>query len=299
MNLICLDIEATDNGEMLELSIINRADCTTVYHSYFKPLTARSWPNSQAVHHITPEMVKDAPSIRKEKTDIQKIIDTADGIIGFAVDNDIRYLAESGISVSENSIVLDVRDWFWYYKGKELGIEFGSVPRLAKCAELLGFEFSEESEAHSASNDTLMTIKIFDALVALADTGLSLPETVKRFEVLFEEEKRLHAEKMAKGYLSLVYTPKGYLLKNNLNQAPSDAVHSIAVESRFLAEHDIRERFRKRETAADSGVYDLRRSDIEFFKGYSNVYDPEKEDFYRHLSKARKKAKSGLNISFR
>ncbi|MDE7347449.1 MAG: hypothetical protein K2N48_12020 [Muribaculaceae bacterium] len=298
MNLICLDIEATDNGEMLELSIINRADCSTAYHSYFRPLTARTWPNSQAVHHISPEMVKNAPSIKKERPAIESIIGKADGIVGFAVDNDIRYLQGSNIAVSDDIRIIDVRDWFWYYKGRHLDIEFGCVPRLAKCAELLGFEFSEESEAHSAANDTLMTIKLFDALVAEANTGLPLEDTIREFEILFDEERRLYAERMARGFISLIRTQKGYLLKNNHQQPASDAEFSIEVPGRFQAEHDIREKFRKRETATDSRIYDLRKSDIEFFKSYTNSYDPDKEEFYRHLVKAKKKAKSGLNLLF-
>lgn len=299
MNLICLDIEATDNGEMLELSVINHADCRTVYQSYFHPVTARSWPNSQAVHHITPEMVRDAPPVKKERRKIETIVNAADGIIGFAVDNDIRYLNGNNISVRKDIKIIDVRDWFWYYKGKYLDIEFGSVPRLAKCAELLGFEFSEESEAHSAANDTLMTIKLFNALVEQSGMDLPLEEAINKFNDLFDEERRLYAEKMAHGFISLIRTPKGYMLKNTHQHPASDAEHSIEVDGRFQAEHDLREKFRKRESTSDSNFYDLRKSDIEFFKAYTNVYDPEKEEFYRHLVKARKKSKSaGLNLLF-
>lgn len=297
MKLICLDIEATDNGEMLELSVINHSDYKIVYHSYFKPSMARSWPNSQAVHHISPEMVKEAPSLKKERKTIQEILNRADGIIGFAVDNDIRYLQGSNIDIRKDIKIIDVRDWFWYYKGRHLDIEFGSVPRLAKCAELLGFEFSEESEAHSASNDTLMTIKLFNAILEETDPNLNLLERIVLFERLYEEECRMHAEKMARGFISLIKTPKGYLLKNNRHQPASDAELSIEVPGRFQAEHDIRERFRRRETAPDSHIYDLRKSDIEFFKGYTNMYDQEKEEFYRHLAKAKKKVKNNLSFN--
>lgn len=299
MNLICLDIEATDNGEMLELSVINHADCRTVYQSYFHPVTARSWPNSQAVHHITPSMVRDAPTVKKERKKIETIVNAADGIIGFAVDNDIRYLKGNNIPVREDIRVIDVRDWFWYYKGRYLDIDFGSVPRLAKCAELLGFEFSEESEAHSAANDTLMTIRLFNALVEEADMGLPLEEAISRFETLFEEERKIHAEKMAMGFISLIRTPKGYLLKNNHQYPASDAEHSIEVPGRFQAEHDLREKFSKRASVSDPSYFDLRRSDIDFFLNYRNEYDPEKEEFYRHLVKARRKSKGGsMNMIF-
>lgn len=300
MNLICLDIEATDNGEMLELSVYNHSDRTSVYHSYFRPPTARSWPNSQAVHHITPEMVRKAPAIRNERAAIQRIIDGADGIVGFAIDNDIRYLLAAGLKIKESMRIIDVRDWFWYYKGRHLDIEFGSVPRLAKCAELLGFEFSEESDAHSAANDTLMTLRLFNALVEEAGAGMPLDKAVERFETLFEEERRRYAEKMAHGFISLIKTHKGYMLKNAHQHPASDAEHSIEVEGRFQAEHDIREKLRKRESASDPNFYDLRKSDIEYFLSYSNEYDAEKEEFYRHLTKAKKKAKTGgLNLLFK
>lgn len=108
---------------MLELSKIRHSDSEIVYHSYFKPAVAHSWPNSQAVHHISPDMVKTAPAIKQEKKTIQNIIDQADGIIGFAIENDIKYLADSNISVGKDTLILEVRDWFWYYKGKELGID--------------------------------------------------------------------------------------------------------------------------------------------------------------------------------
>ena len=299
MNLICLDIEATDSGAMLELSVINRADLSTAYHSYFRPAQARSWPNSQAVHHITPEMVKGAPMIKNERPTIQRVIDAADGIVGFAIDNDIRYLHGSGIKIAESVKIIDVRDWFWYYKGRHLDIEFGAVPRLAKCAELLGFEFSEESEAHSAANDTLMTIKLFNSLMEESGMDLPLAEAIARFEELFDAERRAYAERMAHGFISLVRTPKGYMLKNSHQHPASDAECSIEVAGRFQAEHDLREKFRKRESPADPNFYSLRKSDMEFFKAYSNSYDAEKEEFYRHLTKARKKSKgSGLNLLF-
>lgn len=38
MNLISLDIEATDSGEILELSIFQYEDAKEIYHSYFKPI---------------------------------------------------------------------------------------------------------------------------------------------------------------------------------------------------------------------------------------------------------------------
>ena len=291
MKLICLDIEATDGGEMLELSVIRPSDLSTACHSYFRPARARTWPISEAIHHITPAMVKDAPTVVHQRKKIQNVIDAADGIVGFAVDNDIRYLQASNINVSEDKKIIDVRDWFWYYRGRDLGIEFGNVPRLAKCAEYLGFEFSEESEAHSAANDTLMTLRLFDALVKESGLDMPLTEAIKRFETLFDVERRLYAERMAHGYISLVRSPKGWLLKNNHQHPTADAEHSIEVAGRFQAEHDLREKFSKRESSTDSNFYDLRKSDIEFFNAYTNTYDPEKEEFYRHLTKARKKAK--------
>lgn len=295
MNMICLDIEATNKGEVLELSVIRFEDNVEIYHSYFKPVHSQNWPTN--IHHITPEMVKGAPIFSNERSNIQHIINNTDAIIGFALHNDTKYLRNNGIIIPNNVYLLEVQEWFWYYKGKTLGIDLNAVPRLSKCAEILGHDFSEDKDAHSATNDTLMTISIFKDLLSNNLTKDINARLIQDFEKNLEIEKRLHAERIAKGIISLIKCKEGYYIKNNAFGIIETSELAIAVNSRYIAEHDIREKFRRKEIKPNSGIYRLNDSDIEYFIHYSNVYDYLKEESLRCIYNAKKSHKKNLNFN--
>lgn len=58
---IVIDTETTgldpNEDEILQLSVINVNDGSTIYNQYFKPEKATSWEQAQAVNGISPEMV--------------------------------------------------------------------------------------------------------------------------------------------------------------------------------------------------------------------------------------------------
>lgn len=296
MNILCLDIEAADNGEMLELAIIGYERENEIYHSYFRPAHALTWPNSERVHHISPKMVKKAPSFLKERQKIQTLVNDADAIMGFAVDNDLKYLKDSGIEIPQSKTILEVQQWFWHYIGRKLEYAIDAVPRLSKCAEHLELDFSEERDAHSASNDTLMTIKVMKRVMELAEVPSLTQQHISEFNSAYQEEWNLHEEQRAHGYISLISTKKGYSLRNNARMPESVPDLMIEVASRFIAEHDLRSKFRKRETMPDSGLYSLKDIDIKFFKEYSNSYDKTSEEFYRGYYNPRKSKRRKLDF---
>lgn len=296
MKTLCLDIEAADNGEMLELSIIAYEEENQVYHSYFKPARTRSWPNSERVHHISPAKVRSAPSFIKERKKIQCLLDGADAIMGFAVDNDLKYLRDSGILIPEGKAIVEVQQWFWMHAGKGLGYAIDAVPRLSKCAEHLNLDFDEENDAHSATNDTLMTIKLMKRVMLGAGGLLLCKEEMEKFGEAYAREWDLHEEERARGFISLVKTEKGYAIRNNALRPESEPELMIEVAARFTAEHDLRTKFKKRETMPDSGLYQLKDIDIEYFKEYSNSYDKGAEEFYRSYYNPRKARKRKLDF---
>ena len=295
MKLICLDIEATDKGEMLELSTFRFEDSKEIYHSYFKPVRAKTW--LEEPHHITPDMVKDAPRLDSERAEIQRILNEADGIVGFALDNDINYLKRHNIRIPQRLISLEVKEWFWYYVGKEADIKFDSVPKLSKCAQLLDFQFSEETDAHSATNDTEMTLNIFKKVLDKGGVGELTLRTIAAFDEAYRKEQAIYAQTIAKGILTLILTPKGYVIRNNRYDDEKKQELSIVVDSRFAAEHEIRQKFKKRASSTDSMVYNLRPSDIEYFMNYTNVYDAERENVCRQIYNT--KRSKNRNLSFR
>lgn len=281
MNAICFDIEATDNGEMLELSVYAYPDKNEIYHSYYKPPRARRWPISEKVHHITPEMVADKPLFKAERRRVQQIVDAADILIGFSVDNDIKYLKDNGISIADSKRVLDVRNLYELIHGKSLGVPFGNMPGLGVCAENIGIPFTEEAGAHSAGNDTLKTLDVMDLLLTTFNGGrVFSAETVDEVNRLYDETREEYLRESARGYISLEKCGDCYRMKNN--REPRDrADYSIEVASRYIAEHELRERFAKRQKTKDSDLYRLTADDIKFFQAYTNEYDEVKERLYK------------------
>lgn len=288
MNLVCLDIEATEYGEMLELSVIRFDDKAEIYHSYFRPRRTKKWRTD--IHHITPTMVKDAPRLAKERSKIQRIINKADGIIGFAVNNDLTYLKSNGISITKSKKIIDVQKWYWLYKGKSEGMDLGTLPGLSKCAQICGMNFSEETDAHSATNDTLATISILERVMQDNSIAEISGDLLNEFHKKFEEAKAEHTKNAARGFITLYPAEGGYTLKSSpIGNGNAETGLYITVESRHIAERELRRRFEKRETAPDSGIYRLTDSDIEFFRNYTCTYIASKEKNYRHTSKSRKK----------
>lgn len=299
MNAICLDIEATDNGEILEISIFNHTG-KEIFHSYFKPVKAKSWPISEEIHHISPEMVARCKSVHKAHAVIQRIIDSADAIIGFAVDNDLNYLSRSGFNVKKPRII-EMKRWYWLLKGKGDNVDINSVPRLVQCAENMNVDFNPE-DAHSATNDTKFTLQLFNILYGMFCDSREIPndyistDTLNLFDDCYRQEEELIKEENARGFISLKKGDRGYSIKNNRKKADSDLC--IEVTSRFIAEHDLRIMFKKRELHDRPGIFNLRQSDIDAFIQYSNSYDAEKEALYRSIYN-RKGAKNLSNSPFR
>lgn len=290
MNLICLDIEATEWGEMLELSVIRLSDHAEIYHSYYRPRRSKKWRTD--IHHITPAMVKDAPRLSKERAAIQRIINRADGIVGFAVNNDLTYLKSNGISIPGDKKIIDVQKWYWLFRGKSEGMNLGSLPGLSKCAQMFGLDFSEETDAHCASNDTLATISILEHIML----ENSIPEIsatlINEFQKRYDEEKAEHTKKAARGIISLLPAEGGYTLKcAPLSEGKVEAELYITVDSRHVAERDLRKHFEKRETVPGSGVYALTDSDIEFFKSYTCTYIASLEKNIRRIPKTKRNRK--------
>lgn len=173
-----------------------------------------------------------------------------------------------------------------------------AVPKLTICANNMGIDFPEE-EAHSASVDTENTLTLFNALVkdfcmkenleiGLDDNLLSL------LNERYSKERLLFNMENAKGYITLQQKADGYYIKNS--QKEQEKGISIRVESRFIAEHDIRRMFSKREDRLKQGLFHLKEKDIKDFLAYTNTFDAESEKFYRRLYTQKKSSKTRLNF---
>lgn len=288
---ICFDAEMTDRGELLELSIYS-AQGNEIYHELFKPFSQKRWRTD--IHHITPEMVKDKPFFSACRRAVQRIVDYADYVIGFAVDNDIRTLSNEGIKHLEDKHVIEVRNWYWLCRGNEKGVDINSGPGLQMCAPELGVEFGENA-AHSASGDTDVTLRCFMALVEefrqryMADEPApeKLEDVLERFEQEYAKARWKFREEKARGALHLVKLPDGTfkLAKSASGVENAKSVASVEVADRYKAEFEMRTHFQKRQTAGRIGVYKLRDADIQWFEAYTNTFGEEDSEFYKKMLK--------------
>lgn len=279
----------TDRGELLELSIYNGAG-EEVYHHYFKPFSQKRWRTD--IHHITPEMVKDEPFFSACRRDIQRIVDYADYVIGFAIDNDIRSLTGEGVKGFDKKRVVEIRDWYWLCIGNERGVDINGGPGLQVCAPELGVEFGEKA-AHSASGDTEVTLKCFMELVGLfrsrymeGEDAAELRSVIDRFEQEYAVARCEFRRRKAAGALHLLRHENGSF-KIGRSPATGDKlanVASVEVADRYKAEYEIRQKFAKR-MSASPGFYKLRDADIEWFKAYANEFEEEESEFYKKVLK--------------
>lgn len=286
MKLICLDAEFADAREILELAVYDYA-ATLIYRSLFRPVTLRQWNSSERIHHISPAMVKDKPTFSQCRADVQRIIDKAEYIVGFAVDNDVRMLEHSGIENIDRHTIVDVRDLYWHCIARAKGISLNSIPGLSACASDLGVTFGE-GEEHSAAGDTLVTLRCLHAMIAMEPDGETDPENaLRRLLEATDRDKRDFRRNHARGYIHLLKGPKGYQLKPSTNErlARTDVVATIYVEHRDRAEVDLLSHFAKKTVRGEHRVFTLRDRDIAYFRNYTNTYDEDNYDLYHVLAK--------------
>lgn len=266
-----------------------------VFHQYFRPERETFWPGSQRVHHISPGMVAHRPPFRRFLPQIQKMIDEADCLVGFAIENDVEALKREGVCGLDGKMQLDIRDLYWICRGREAGIGLNSRAGLAATAAELGIDFSEQ-DAHGASYDTLKTMegllvlrKEFEEKCLAADAGkLSEPEKLYRYIALWNQAREEWLRDFAKGWVILVETRDGYRLKVN-RARPAGDDRCIAVNARQRALQEIDAHFSRKRVDGSPTLFRLNSSDLEWFDAYTNEYDGD-ETTHRKLLELRHSA---------
>ena len=152
MKIIVIDTETTDKypstAELLQVSIISGSE-RVLFNEYIKPTYATSWPDAMRVNHISPDMVKNCKTIGYYVPKIQKIIDSADIVVGYnLIKFDIPVLENAGISFRDN--IVDV-----YIERKNDPIE---RHRLVDVAKSLGYTFNP----HDSLEDCKATLHIYN-----------------------------------------------------------------------------------------------------------------------------------------
>lgn len=163
---IVIDTETTglnaDTDELLQVSIID-SQGNTLFDSYIKPLFTENWDGAMAVNHITPEMVANAPNILEVKQEINRILNSANIIVGYNTNFDLSFLSAVGIENS-NAIIVDVMILFAeiYGEWSEIHNDY-KWQKLTNCAEYYGYDWGN-STAHNSLNDCQATLYAYNAI---------------------------------------------------------------------------------------------------------------------------------------
>lgn len=282
---IFLDAEFVEGDELIELSIYS-FEREEIYHSLFKPVRYTEWDSS--VHHITPDMVADAPAFSAELPAVQRLIDAASHIGGFAVENDIFHLKAQGVAGIDEKPVIELRNWFWINYGRDNGLDLFQGVSLATVVGNMGVSFGEEG-MHSASGDTLATLDAFRLLydkyvVSRTLAGEDFDAVVGRFNEEYAREKLEYDRNNAEGYVVLVRVGAGYALRLK-REEPREGGKNVAVirvADRQRAAIELHNMIARRPMIA-KGVYRLNENDIERFRNYSNGFDTEDHAYFKKL----------------
>lgn len=279
MRIICFDTEMANGYELLELSVLD-GDGAVIFHKYFKP-KCRSW--SPKIHHITPAMVKGLPSVSAYRSEIQSIMDSADYMVGCAIQNDLRVLRRAGIRFADHPPVIDVQPMYWMLYCQDVSGEY-SQTSLEHITERCCVRVNAD-EVHTATGDARVTLRCFDIMLddfitwyAPALRSAPLATRVKAYLAALDIAKEKYMAEFARGFASLVRQDDGtFSFKFNriICSDNPNIVLTIAVKDRRKAESDLRRMFSRKRRHGSGATYNLTDKDIAKFAAYSNEYTPE------------------------
>lgn len=159
--VIVIDTETTglspNSDEILQLSIINDKG-ETLFDSNFHPLLHKLWDEAQAVNGISPEMVADAPTFAEKAAEIQRIINSADTLIGYNSYFDVDFMRAAGIIIPARMKIIDIMPMFAEIYG-EWSEKYSSYKwqKLTTCAEYFHYDWSS-TMAHNSLADCFATL---------------------------------------------------------------------------------------------------------------------------------------------
>lgn len=274
MNVICFDTEMANGYELLELSVCDLDGCE-LFCRRFRP-KARSW--SPRIHHITPAMVRSLPRAVASRDEIQAIMDSADCMVGCAIENDLRVLRRAGIFFADPAPVVDIQHLYWLLRGRRERIEYTQTS-LERIAEYCGVKFGE-GEEHTSAGDTRVTLECFKILLhefvaeyAPSARRAPLAVQLRYYDNILALARAEYRAEWAKGFVSLIDQGDGlysFKLNRTVNSDNPNVRMVLPVADRHKADGDLRRMFARRRHHGAVPMYRLTDDDIERLRAYSS-----------------------------
>ena len=161
-SILVFDTETTGlspaTDEILQISILDGYG-STLFSSYIRPAHRKRWPAAKKVNHITWDMVKDAPTFKTVRDEIQQYFDKAKLIVGYNINFDLNFIEAAGIVVSGQ--IFDVMTAFSSYR-RAVDHVFVNRYTLVQASRYFGHSFSP----HDAYSDASATLDVFNSLIS-------------------------------------------------------------------------------------------------------------------------------------
>ena len=171
--IVVFDTETTGlssrSDEMVQFSACD-GDGNILINTYLRPTKHTEWPGAEAVNGISPEMVKDAPTLEEVAEQIKEVLSSAKLLIGYNIGFDLGFVSsiwQPSKDLKMVDVMLDFareygewNDYFGDYKWQ----------KLTTAARYYHYEF----KAHDSMNDVFATLYVYQRM---------------------QEERRLAAEK--------------------------------------------------------------------------------------------------------
>lgn len=167
--ILCLDVETTgldfENDEIVQLSIIN-GNGDVLFNEYIKPEHQTEWDAAEAIHGISPQMVRDKKTIREYLSELNALFADADMLVGYNSDYfDLPMLRHAGVNIPEDIPTFDVMhafspiygDWSKRYKTYKW-------QKLSTCASF--YDYVPEGGYHDSLEDVRATLHCYLAMTS-------------------------------------------------------------------------------------------------------------------------------------
>lgn len=168
--ILIFDLEHTGDvkPELLQFSAV-WANGHEAVNLYIRPTHAKEWKHTEPIHHITPAMVKDAPTIKDVKRLLESIFMTAKVIVGFSTRDDYRVLKMNRVFVPTGNkhIRIDISQPFndLYCDTVEHSKKYNEKS-LKVCAAYYGYH---GEDWHNSMSDAMATAMCFNRMLANGD----------------------------------------------------------------------------------------------------------------------------------
>lgn len=194
-----VDVETTGldprSDEILQIAVVY-GDGSVAINALTRSARHQSWPRAEAIHGITPEMVKGAPPIADVSARVAEALGGADLLVGYNLVFDIAFLEAAGIALPTCERFDVMREFAPVANRRVRGAGGNRSYRfqtLEACAKRYGYVGSpgRASRPHDALNDTQAALHCFYAMLEDDGSRYARAGQVPYLDVVVRRAKRV------------------------------------------------------------------------------------------------------------